>query len=185
MAEPPEEAEARGGTRRALARAGHQRRDGGEVVGVGRVAEAEDDRDDGDERQLAAVGERCDPAVESEHGQLTFGTACTVIARPAARMTRALAAGSSRISGPSKLRRRNARRGEHRDEADAGDAEREAGLKARIRSRPKATRCSEIAASRTTSAEGHGSSPPETPTASSERKLGPSGSAAACVWSWW
>ena len=44
-------------------------------------------------------------------------------------------------------------------------------LKARISSSPKATRCSEIAASRTTSADGQGSRPPETPTANSERKL--------------
>ena len=37
-------------------------------------------------------------------------------------------------------------------------------LNATISARPNATRCSEIAASRTTSADGHGSSPPETPT---------------------
>ena len=43
--------------------------------------------------------------VESEHGQLTFGTARTVMASPAARMTSALAAGKSRTSRPSKLTR--------------------------------------------------------------------------------
>ena len=46
-------------------------------------------------------------------------------------------------------------------------------LNARISSSPNATRWSEIAASRTTSADGHGRSPPETPTAKSERRLGP------------
>ena len=51
-------------------------------------------------------------------------------------------------------------------------------LKATISSRPSATRCREIAASRTTSAEGHGSSPPEMPTAVSERQLELAG---ACV----
>ena len=40
-------------------------------------------------------------------------------------------------------------------------------LKATIRSRPNATRCSEIAASRTTSAVGQGRIPPEIPTATS------------------
>src|SRR5262249_16119503 len=101
------------GSRRAggaLPGAGDQGRDGREVIGVGRVAEAEHDRDEADERERRAVGERGDPAVESEHGQLTFGTARRVMASPAARMTSALAAGKSRTSGPSKLTRRKRRR---------------------------------------------------------------------------
>ena len=76
-----------------------------------------------------------------------------------------------RTSRPSK-RRGNAPSREHRDQPDAGDREREPALNAKTSSIPKATRCSEIAASRTTSADGHGSSPPETPTANSERRLG-------------
>ena len=108
-----------------------------------------------------------------EHRQLTFGTAWTVIARPAARMTSALAAGRRRTTGPSKLTRRNARRASTATRPMPVIVSASPALNARISTRPKATRWSEIAASRTTSADGQGSSPPETPTASSERKVGP------------
>jgi hypothetical protein len=37
------------------------------VVGIARVAEAEHDRDHEDDRERAAVRERCDPIVEPEH----------------------------------------------------------------------------------------------------------------------
>src|SRR5262249_16936195 len=168
VAEAPREAEASRRAGGALTGAGDQGRDGREVIGVGRVAQAEHDRDEADERERRAVGERGDPAVEAEHGQLTFGTARRVMASPAARMTSALAACKSRTSGPSKLTRRKTLRVRTAASPIPVIVSARPALKARIRSRPKATRWSEIAASRTTSADGQGSSPPETPTASSD-----------------
>src|SRR5262245_27359241 len=179
VAQAPREAEPRGRAGGPLPGTGDQGRDGGEVVGVGRVAQPEHDRDYRYHAQRGAVGEGCDPVVESEHGQLTFGTARTVIARPAARMTRALAAGKSRTSGPSRLTRRKAPRARTAAQPIAVIVNARPALNATISKSPKATRCSEIAASRTTSADGQGSSPPETPTASSERKL-----ASGSAW-WW
>ena len=96
------------------------------------------------------------------------------MASPAARMTSALAAGKSRTSRPSNDTRRKAVRARTAARPMPVIVSASPALKARISSSPKATRCSEIAASRTTSAEGQGSRPPETPTANSERKLVPS-----------
>ena len=82
-----------------------------------------------DDEDAAAAREMCDPVVETEHRcsfQPTFGRARAVITRPAARMIRALTAGSALTSGPSKLARRNDAVGEHGDEADPADREREA-----------------------------------------------------------
>ena len=64
--EAPRETEPGGRLRRALLGAGDQRRDGGEVVGVGRVPEAEQDSDEGDHEQRRPVGEARHPAVEPE-----------------------------------------------------------------------------------------------------------------------
>src|SRR5262245_56073163 len=180
VAQAPREAEPRGRAGGPLPCTGDQRRDGGKMVWVGRVAQPEHDCDDHDHGQRGAVGERCDPVVESEHGQLTFGTARTVIARPAARMTRALAAGKSLTSGPSRLTRRNAPRARTAAQPIAVIVSARPALNATISRSPNATRCSEIAARRTTRADGQGSSPPETPTASSERKL-----ASGSAWWWW
>src|SRR4029079_8751010 len=94
VAEAPGEPEPGSRAGRALASPGDQRRDGGEMVGIGRVAAAEHDGDAADEGERRAVVERCDPGVESEHGQLTFGTARRGMASPAARLTKALAAGT-------------------------------------------------------------------------------------------
>src|SRR6185312_3410120 len=176
--EPPREAKAGGRAGGALARSGDQGRDRREVIRVGGVAQPEHDCDQADERERPAVGEGSDPAVESEHGQLTFGTARRVMASPAARMTSALAAGKSRTSRPSKVARRKALRATTAARPTPVMLSARPALNATIRSRPKATRWSEIAASRTTSADGHGRSPPETPTASSDRKL------VGCSW-WW
>ena len=72
---PQDEAEPRGGARRPLAAGGDERRHGGEVVRVGRVAEAEQDRDADDDEQRGAVREVRDPVVESEHQvYVTFGS---------------------------------------------------------------------------------------------------------------
>ena len=60
-----------------------------------------------DERR--AVGERSEEVVESEHGQLTFGRARTVMAAPAMTITRALSAGSRPITRPWSSKRRNVR----------------------------------------------------------------------------
>src|SRR5439155_654727 len=51
----------------AVAAGRDQRRHGGEVVGVGRVAETQYDRDDDHQRQRRPVREMRDPGVESEH----------------------------------------------------------------------------------------------------------------------
>ena len=141
------------------------------MVGIGRVAKAEHDGDATDE-PIVAPSENVATQVESEHGQLTFGMARTVMATPATRMTSALAAGRSRTSRPSKLTRGEGRFARTATRPMPVIVSARPALKATIRSRPNATRCSEIAASRTTSADGQGSSPPETPTANSERKLG-------------
>ena len=51
-----------------LAAGGHQRGHRGEVVGVGRVPQPEQGRDEEDDQDRAAVRERGDVVVESEHG---------------------------------------------------------------------------------------------------------------------
>ena len=97
MADSPGEAEPRGEPRRPLAAGGDQRRHGGEVVRVGRMAEAEQDRHADDGEQGGAAREVCDPVVEPEHLYVTFGSARRVIARPRPRTTSALIAGRRRI----------------------------------------------------------------------------------------
>jgi hypothetical protein len=72
-------------------------------------------------------------------------------------MTSALAAGSRRISLPSKLRRRKTLGRGRR--ARSGDGQREAGAEGRIRT-ARTRPVQEIAASSTTSADGQGSRPP-------------------------
>jgi hypothetical protein len=57
-------------------------------------------------------------------------------------------------------------------------------LNATISSIPKATRCSAIALSSTTSAEGQGSSPPEIPSASSPRQVTGPPSLPGGMWLW-
>ena len=53
---------------------------------------------------------------------------------------------------------------------------------ATISASPNASRCSAIAESSTTSADGHGSRPPDTPSAISDRIESSSGG--ACEWPW-
>ena len=97
---------------------------------------------------------------------------------PTARITSALAAGSRRTTGPfseSRLKARLARTATSPIEVIVAARPR---LKATIRARPKPIRCSAIALSRTTSADGHGSRPAATPTPSSPRRSVP------CEWPW-
>ena len=65
--EAPGESEASSRAGGPVAAGRDQRRDGGEVVGVGRVAETQYDRDDDHQRQGRPVREVRDPGVESEH----------------------------------------------------------------------------------------------------------------------
>ena len=67
MAEAPDEAEPRRGALRPLLPGGDQRRHGGEVVRVGRVAQAEQHGDAADDEERGPVREVRDPVVEAEH----------------------------------------------------------------------------------------------------------------------
>ena len=113
VTDAPRQAEPCGGGAGPPVRAGDERRHGGEVIGVGRMAKAEQDPDEQNEPDRGAVRER-GPVVDAEHpGILSYvieGSERTVIARPSAMMTRALTAGRARTSRPSKLIRLNARR---------------------------------------------------------------------------
>src|SRR3954453_7578796 len=178
VAEAPDEAEPGRASRRALLAGCDERRHRGEVVGIRRVAQPEHERDDDDHEQCRAIGHSGDPVVEAEH-HVTFGIAWTVISTPAMRITAALSAGSPRSTRPSNFARANMRFASTATRPTPVIDSASPRLNATISNNPNATRCSEIAASRTTSADGHGSSPPETPTAKSERKPGESSS------SWW
>ena len=68
VAEAPRGAEGRGPSDGALAGGRDQRAHGREVVRVGRVAQAECDRDERDHGEGCAVGVGSEPIVESEHG---------------------------------------------------------------------------------------------------------------------
>ena len=98
-------------------------------------------------------------AGSSGHQLLTFGSAWTVIATPATTMTSAETAGSDaeQQAVEAAARERRASRGRRRGRCpvivSASPSE-----NATIRTRPNASRCSEIAASSTTSADGHGRS---------------------------
>ena len=109
MTEPPAEAKRSDGAARALSAGRDERRHGCEVIGVRRVSQAEHHGHREDDEDAAAAREMRDPVVETEHRcsfQPTVGRARAVITRPAARMIRALTAGSALTSGPSKLARR-------------------------------------------------------------------------------
>ena len=113
VAEAPPGAEPRGRPRRTLAARRDQRRHRGDVVGVGRVPEPEEHRDEEDDDDRRPVGEACDPVVEPEHApgspappdrfaQTTPGTARAVITMPTPRIRAALTAGNARATGPSR-----------------------------------------------------------------------------------
>src|SRR5919204_5128122 len=125
------------------------------------MPETEQDRGGEHEDEGRSVGEAGELVVETEHGYLTFGIAWAVIATPAATMTRAESAGSARSARPSKLRRRNALRASTASRPTPVIESARPRLKATISSSPKTSRCRAIAARSTTSADGHGSSPPE------------------------
>ncbi len=67
MAEAPERAEPRRGPARAFAPRGNQGRDGRDVVGVGRVAQAEEDGDEDHDSHGGSVREACNCVVEPKH----------------------------------------------------------------------------------------------------------------------
>ena len=67
VAQPPSEAQAPGAARAALLVGGDQRRDRGEVVGIGGVAQPEEDGDGAHHQRGASVPERGDLLVEPEH----------------------------------------------------------------------------------------------------------------------
>ena len=71
VTEAPCEAEDPGAPRSAARAREDQGRHGREVVGVGRVAQAEQDGDEQRDRNRAAVAEPCDRVVEPEHGYRT------------------------------------------------------------------------------------------------------------------
>src|SRR5947207_12130943 len=104
MSEAPGEAETAGEPARALLLRADQRGHRGEMVGIGRVAQAEDDCDHDDDRDRCPVRGPCDSLVEPEHHAIP-GSARAVIVRPSPMMTSALTAGSRRTMRPSKLRR--------------------------------------------------------------------------------
>ena len=67
MAEAPERAEPGRSPAGALLPRGNERRDGGDVIRVGRMAQAEQHRDEEHDDDGSAVRETCDRVVESEH----------------------------------------------------------------------------------------------------------------------
>ena len=177
----PPRTEARRRTRRALPARRHERRDGGDVIGIRGVPQSEQHRDDDHDGDRSSVGQPCDPVVEPEHRvtpllawtgvvrrrprsvQTTPGIAFTVITRPTTTMTAAETAGSARITGPSSRARPNARRASTATRPIAVIVAARPTLNATISASPKASRWSAIALSRTTSADGQGSRPAAAP----------------------
>src|SRR5438093_4080983 len=105
------------------------------MVGVGRVAEAEQDGDAGDQQERGAVGEMGDAVVEPEH-QVTLGSARAVIAKPRPSTTSALPAGRIRSRPLSKLTLLKSRLAVTARRPIPVIAEARPRLKARIRTRP-------------------------------------------------
>jgi hypothetical protein len=65
--EPPPRSEPSGRARGPLSAGGDQRRDGGDVVRIRRVAQSQEGRHEEDDGDRRAVREPRDPVVESEH----------------------------------------------------------------------------------------------------------------------
>src|SRR5439155_22622345 len=165
-------------TRRSAAAVGDERRHGGEMIGIGCMAEAEDNRYGDDHEERGAVREVNEPRVEAEHQTHTFPTARTTMPTPARTITAALTAGRTAARRPRPSKRANTPLASTATSPTAVIASASPKLNAPTSASPKPTRWSEIAASRTTSAEGQGRRPPETPTASRLRR------SCACSWSW-
>ena len=68
MAETPERAEPGRSPARALLPRGDKRRDGRDVIGIGRVPQSEERRDEDHDPDGGAAGEVRDCVVEPEHG---------------------------------------------------------------------------------------------------------------------
>src|SRR5438445_11455617 len=104
MAEAPGQAEAG----RPTAPVRDQRRHGGEMVGVGGVAQSQKDGDRHDQQHGCAVGEVDEPGVEAEHQTETFPSARTTMPIPASTITAALTAGRTAARRPRPANRANA-----------------------------------------------------------------------------
>src|SRR6266568_5279221 len=98
----PREAETARELRRALLLRADERGHRGEMVGIGRVTQAEHDGGSDDDRERRPVRRIRDPLVEPEH-QAIPGSARAVMVRPKPMMTSALTAGSRRTRRLSKL----------------------------------------------------------------------------------
>src|SRR6266404_4412485 len=149
MPEAPRQPE----SRCAAAAVGDERRHGGEVVGVARMAQAEQHGQREHEQQGGPVREMDEPVVETEHHMLTFGKARATIATPARTMTSALSTGRTFTTRPRPSKRANADFASTATSPTAVIATARPMLNATTSSIPNATRCSEIAASRTTRAD--------------------------------
>ena len=141
------------------------------------MSKAQQHRHRDHDEQSRPVRESCDSLVQAEHSLADFRQGMEGHDEPG-RHDHERARG--RKQGHNAAVEADAPKGatrEHRDEADAGDRQRKATLKAATSSIPRRrdAECRQW----DDSADGHGSSPPETPTATSERRLSP--------WSraWW
>ena len=156
--EAPERAEPGRCPAGALLPGGDECRDRGDVVGIRRVAQAEQGRDEDHDEDGAAGREDGDRVVEPEHvsyspfppvgsvpHQTTPGRARTVIATPTQRITSALTAGSVFTIRPSKRDAAEGAPREHGDEPDPRDVQARPRLNAMISASPKPIRCSAIA----------------------------------------
>jgi len=126
VAEPPGEAETRGGARSAIATARDQGRDRRQMIRVGRVPKAEDDCDDDDQREGRPVRELCDPVVEpniSTHLREGADGHCEAGGED----DQGARGGQETDETPFEARPPEEALGEDGDEADAGDAEGQAG----------------------------------------------------------
>ena len=168
MPEPPGEPEP-GATRAVPLAADEISGDRGEMVRVGRVTQPEQDRDRDDDPITCRLRRRRFFRRDrtSRHLRKSGGGADSH-ASPTTRITEALTRAARGRSGRRSGRAHEALRATG-DEPDGRDGGRQPKLKATISTRPKPTRCSEIAARRTTSADGQGKRPPEIPTARRSR----------------
>ena len=179
----------------------HEGRDRHQVVGVGRVPETEHEGDPERDQKRSPVEQPCEPCIELLDGpeqelevhQVHYyllarsqrhpscGIAFDVIRTPASTIAEAESAGSTPAMRDAKDAPLGAQAGdqapaEHHGEPDEVSVAARPRLNARIRTIPSPKRCWEIAAIRTTSAEGHGTIPPETPRPIRLRiVIGPSG----------
>src|SRR6185295_10922808 len=202
MPQPPPDAQA-GGVARAAVLGGNQRRDRDQVVGVRGMPKAQRQGNPQRDQQWRAVEEAREPVIDPLHGPKqelevercndrerihrahppSCGIARRVIRVPARTMTLAETAGRAPVRRPPRRRlsgrkRVNARPPQITARPTAVKVAAKPTLNAPIRTIPKPSRCCEMAAIRTTRAEGQGTSPPETPRPTSPRTV------SGCPWEW-